>query len=115
MASYVITRYDIFMRKKGRDVRSQAVIDLRGKMGITQQTLAVEYMHSAITTVARWESSHPPRGEALIRLAELAKKHRHMEICRIFLAAYLQQVLGCMSKPLYVEAIALVAVVHGLD
>jgi len=60
---------------KKRHVASQAVIDLRKALALTQQAFAVK-LKSAITTVARWETTHPPHGQTLIRLAEEAQKAR---------------------------------------
>jgi hypothetical protein len=54
------------------DEASKLVIELRRVLDKTQQAFAVEFMKTAITTIARWETSHPPRGKALIRLAEIA-------------------------------------------
>jgi hypothetical protein len=41
-------------------------------MGMTQQRFAVEVVKTAIGTVAVWETSNPPHGETLLRLAEVA-------------------------------------------
>jgi hypothetical protein len=69
--------------EKPRDAASRAVIALRTALGKTQQTFAVEDLKSAVTTVARYETSHPPRGDALLRLAEIADqaipKHRETQ------------------------------------
>src|ERR1019366_425037 len=57
-----------------RNEASAAVIALRKALGMTQQRFAVETLKTAITTVARYETSHPPRGPVLLRLAEIAEQ-----------------------------------------
>jgi hypothetical protein len=59
--------------EKPRNAASAAVIALRKALGMTQQAFAVEVLKTAITTIARYETSHPPRGDALLRLASAAE------------------------------------------
>jgi transcriptional regulator with XRE-family HTH domain len=58
---------------KKRHAASEAVIALREALGQTQQAFAHK-MKTAIVTIARWETSQPPHGQALLRLAEVAKQ-----------------------------------------
>jgi transcriptional regulator with XRE-family HTH domain len=58
--------------EKARDAASNALIALRTAMGKTQQSFAVEDLKTAIGTIGRYETSHPPRGDVLLRLAEIA-------------------------------------------
>lgn len=60
---------------KQRDDASDAVIMLRNALGKTQQQFAVEVVKTSIGTVAVWETTRPPRGDTLLKLAEIAWKH----------------------------------------
>jgi hypothetical protein len=62
------------VRTKGkeRDKASQALIDLRIAMGMSQGEFADNVMGLSEISIARYETSHPPRGEQLIRFAEIA-------------------------------------------
>jgi transcriptional regulator with XRE-family HTH domain len=82
--------------EKQRDAASQTLIDLRTKLGKSQASFAVEVMKTAVTTVARWETNGPPRGEVLIRLRDIAREHRLYELASRFELIYRQE----MEKPL---------------
>ena len=69
-----------------------AVVSLRKALGMTQQRFAVEALKTAISTVARYETSHPPRGKVLIRLSQIAKRNNFVDISREFLKYYLDEV-----------------------
>lgn len=56
-----------------RHPASDAVLDLREALEKTQPELAM-MVGASRTSVARWETSHPPRGETLLRLAKFAKQ-----------------------------------------
>ncbi len=71
MACYVMC----MTRRKRRHAASAAVIALRQAMGMTQQRFAVVALKTAITTVGRYETTHPPRGEALLHLAKIADQN----------------------------------------
>ena len=57
-----------------RHQASQALIDLRAALEVTQQGLAVNFLHCATTTVSRYESFGPPKGNMLLELRAIAKK-----------------------------------------
>ena len=86
-----------------RDTASTALVALRTAMGKTQQQFAVEVLKTAITTVARYETSHPPRGEVLLRLATIANEAAHgrplkvaeplLELAGVFHGLYFEEVL----------------------
>jgi transcriptional regulator with XRE-family HTH domain len=78
--------------EKPRNAASEAVIALRTAMGKTQATFAVEVLKSAVTTVARYETSHPPRGDVLLRLADVADQHQLYDISKNFRFLYLDGV-----------------------
>lgn len=101
--------FDDILHAMGRNSRkrhaaSEAVISLREVLGLTQQTLAHE-MKTAIVTIARWETSGPPRGETLLRLAKFANQQAIGtdgptlgtalgEIEGVFMSLYLDEVLA---------------------
>lgn len=58
---------------KKRHPASEAVLALRHAMDMTQVEFAVHVLHTTPTTVARYETNNPPHGEALIRLARIAR------------------------------------------
>jgi hypothetical protein len=78
--------------EKKRDAASEALISLRKAMGKTQQTFAVEVLKTAIGTVARYETSDPPRGEVLLRLRDIARNHEFHELAIKFELLYLDGV-----------------------
>jgi transcriptional regulator with XRE-family HTH domain len=80
--------------EKQRHAASQAVIDLRAALNKTQAQFAVETMKTAVTTVGRWETSHPPRGEALLRLAEVAAHSKDSSLAGEFYELYLLDVIA---------------------
>jgi transcriptional regulator with XRE-family HTH domain len=59
--------------EKPRHAASQAVIDLRKALGMTQQQFAVEVLGTAVTTIARYETTHPPPRDVLERLWKISQ------------------------------------------
>jgi transcriptional regulator with XRE-family HTH domain len=53
---------------------SAALTRMREYLGLTQEQFA-QRLRVATTTVARWESSHPPRGKTLERLYRFAQRN----------------------------------------
>jgi hypothetical protein len=66
----------------------------------TQQEFAVELVKTAITTVARWETSHPPRGDALIRLAEVADRNDRPSLAEEFRILYADEAIANIKVPM---------------
>ena len=60
--------------EKTRNAASRALIALREEMGKTQQQFAVEVLDTTVTTMGRYETTHPPRGEVLLTLARIAEE-----------------------------------------
>jgi transcriptional regulator with XRE-family HTH domain len=79
--------------QKQRDAASEALIALRTAMGKTQAQFAVTVLETAVTTIARYETSHPPQGELLLRLADIARQQRMYELQDVFRELYVKQVL----------------------
>src|SRR5689334_23273410 len=73
-------------RESTPDSTSQAVRRLREHLQLTQQQFA-NTLQVAITTVARWETTRPPRGKALADLELLATSQGQSELASIFIQA----------------------------
>lgn len=57
-----------------RHATSDVLIALRQAMKMSQAQFAVLVLDCAITTVGRYETTHPPQGDLLLRLAEIARQ-----------------------------------------
>ena len=64
------------------DVRD-ALRELRRRLQMTQQDLAV-HLGKAVVTAARWETSRPPRGGELATLMKLAVQHGWPDLAGVF-------------------------------
>jgi len=64
------------------DVRD-ALRELRRRLKMTQQDLAV-HLGKAVVTAARWETSRPPRGGELATLMTLAVQHGWPDLAGVF-------------------------------
>lgn len=62
-----------------KTVVQQALLDLRKRLGMTQQDLAFALMRSVIT-VCRWENTSPPSKNSLLQIAQYAREMRAIEI-----------------------------------
>ena len=60
-----------------------AVRRLREALGLTQTELA-RRIRRGMSTVQRWEQLTPPKGEALVRLMELAAENNQLELAELF-------------------------------
>jgi transcriptional regulator with XRE-family HTH domain len=60
-----------------------ALIELRRRLGMTQQGLS-EALHVTMVSVCRWETSRPPAGLSLIRLAKYARDAGLNDVAVIF-------------------------------
>lgn len=80
-----------------RNAASDALIELRKGMGLTQQRFAVEVLKSSIGTVARYETNDPPRGDVLVRLSVIARQHGFPELSSRFEYLFMDEVLGKLS------------------
>ena len=65
---------------------SQALIELRRRLGETQESLA-RRLNVSLQTVALWETKRPPQGIVLALLSRLAEQHQHADLAQIFLGA----------------------------
>jgi hypothetical protein len=88
---------DMVEYRKPRDAASLALIELRNKMGLTQAGLAVAFLKTAVTTVAKYETSHRPPTEMLLRLSEIAKAH-DPALASKFRIFYLEDVLKAVGN-----------------
>jgi transcriptional regulator with XRE-family HTH domain len=62
------------MRREGRErsLASKDVIALREELGLSQARFAAEVMNLSWASIAKYETTHPPKGEQLLRLMEAA-------------------------------------------
>jgi hypothetical protein len=77
-----------------RDAASEALIALRTAMEMTQAQFAVQVVDTAVTTIARWETTHPPQGDLLLRLGEIARQQGMPPLRDFFRGLYAKEVLG---------------------
>jgi transcriptional regulator with XRE-family HTH domain len=75
---------------KPRTAVQQALVELRRQLGITQLQLALE-LDVTPTTAARWETTHPPRGPALERIARFAEERGALVWARVFRESLAEQ------------------------
>jgi len=68
------------------------VIALREALNLTQQEFAT-VLQAAISTVARWETKDPPKGDALLQLSNVAWKRNQPVLCDHFETLFLDEVL----------------------
>lgn len=78
---------------KARSDLQQAIVELRQRLGLTQQDLAI-HLGKAVVTIARWETARPPRGESLAALVRVAKATGHEDLEAVF-----ARWLGLSSMP----------------
>jgi transcriptional regulator with XRE-family HTH domain len=75
-----------------RDPLSLAVIELRTSLADTQQQFAAR-LRSALSTVARYETSRPPAGDVLLQLAQIAEKNRLSKLQNLFRWRYVDEAM----------------------
>lgn len=78
-------------RKK--HLTSEVLIALRHELGLTQQLFAIK-LGCAITSVGRWESSDPPAGETLVRLARFCNQNNQPQFRDKFMAAAVNGIIN---------------------
>ena len=71
-------------KKRTRTPVQRALIELRTKLGHSQESLARE-MDVTLPTVGKWETSTPPAGVALAALHALAVMKGHPELGQVFI------------------------------
>ena len=69
--------------QKQQDPLNEAVRALRTALGESQQAFAYR-MQTAIRTIARYESSRPPKGKALAEFSRMADDTGHHKLAAIF-------------------------------
>jgi hypothetical protein len=69
-------------------------------MGKTQAAFAVEVLKTAVTTIARYETNGPPRGEVLLRLRDIAQGQGLLELSSKFELLYIDDVLKNLGSRL---------------
>jgi transcriptional regulator with XRE-family HTH domain len=81
--------------EKTRSELSRAVVELRKALGDSQQQFAGR-LRIAMTTIARYETSRPPKGKALATMARVAEEIGRKDLADEFLLA-LNAELGPLS------------------
>lgn len=71
---------------------SQALVDLREGLEMSQQRFAVEILNCAVGTVARYETFAPPKGEMLLRLMSIAAEAKMQPQARVFEEAWREEI-----------------------
>jgi hypothetical protein len=66
--------------EKQRSAVSWAMVRLRRALGKSQTSFAVEDLKVAVSTLARYETSTPPRGNVLLELAKIAERENLTEL-----------------------------------
>jgi transcriptional regulator with XRE-family HTH domain len=79
-------------RSSGKSKLSKAVCELRARLGLSQQAFS-NALGVALNTIARYETSREPSGEALKQLGDLAMKKNHTDLGHFFYTRYLDDVL----------------------
>ena len=65
---------------------SRALIELRSRMGETQQSLSA-LLGVSLQSIARWETSAPPVNMALANLHRMATEAGHHDLAKVFMDA----------------------------
>ena len=94
---------DMKRSEKLGQAAKRALISLRERMGTTQQAFAAEFLKSAVTTVARYETSNPPRGEVLLKLSDIARANGIADIADEFRFLYLDEIIGNLGFEMIVS------------
>jgi hypothetical protein len=68
---------------KPRDEASRAVIELRNAVGMNQAEFAIKVLGSAVTTMSRYETTHPPRREQLLKFSAIATEQAELLLKQI--------------------------------
>jgi hypothetical protein len=98
--------------EKPRHAASNAVAALRKAVGKIQTNFAVEDLKVAVSTLARYETSTPPRGDVLLQLAAIAdreassrsgvEQHQFVELRETFRFLFLADVRKTLGFDLVV-------------
>lgn len=91
---------------------SEALKALRAALGETQQQFA-HRVGMAITTIARYETSRPPRGSVLVTFANIAEENGLHEIATRFNNAIIRE-MGLVSSRAYMHALPRIERIHTL-
>jgi transcriptional regulator with XRE-family HTH domain len=73
-----------------KTVVQQALLDLRKRLEMTQQDLAIA-MSKTVVTICRWETVRPPSGYSLLELAQYARDRRAIELAEVLERALRQE------------------------
>lgn len=80
--SYAL-RAHVSSKKRTRTECQQALVDLRERLGLTQRKLALA-LDVTVVSVCRWETSRPPSGTVLAKLADFARSSGQVDLAELF-------------------------------
>jgi transcriptional regulator with XRE-family HTH domain len=83
---------------RGKSKLSKAVCELRARLGSSQQSFS-NRLGVALNTIARYETSREPSGEALLKLGNVAALNLHWDLSSLFYSHYLDEVLKDLHLP----------------
>lgn len=78
------------LKSDSKSAISVAVRALRGALGESQQEFAYR-MKTAIRTIARYETTRPPKGRVLAHLKEIAIQNRREDLAEVFAKALAEE------------------------
>jgi transcriptional regulator with XRE-family HTH domain len=82
---------------KSKSEISELVIRLRNSLGESQQAFS-NRLGLALQTIARWETSGQPKGEALLTLARVADEQNQPELAQGFQDAYAREIADFLRR-----------------
>jgi transcriptional regulator with XRE-family HTH domain len=81
-----------------RSAASSGLVALRKALKLTQAQFAVLELQTAVTTIARYETSHPPQGDLLTRLRDIAKRHQLDDLAQTFEELYAEEAANKIER-----------------
>ena len=87
MRHFIITNWLSMSTQKPKNVLCEAVSQLRQVVGKSQMKFAAQ-MDWHIVTLARYETTRPPKGRALAQLWRVAQEHGQHGLARVFLGGF---------------------------
>lgn len=85
------------LSKPPRAAASDGMVALRKALNMTQAEFAVLVLKTAVTTIARYETTHPPEGDLICRLEQIAEEHNLFELRDRFRELYAEEVLSKLA------------------
>ena len=77
--------------------KQRTVAALRHALGQSQAEFAILTGKVSVVTMSRWEGAAPPKGDALLRLAKVARKRGQGPLADRFIELYLEDVMRALA------------------